>query len=72
MHVSAPSLAADWLICKATPSDNTERTARSGAVVETIFCQDHGMRSVDVPLHAVVYTHKSLHLVLCPGSHGDV
>ena len=37
MDVSAASLAPDWPVCKATPSDNTERTARSGAVVETIF-----------------------------------
>ena len=36
-HVSATSLAPDWPVHKATPSDNTERTARSGAVVETIF-----------------------------------
>ena len=46
MHVSAASLAPDWPVRKATPSDNTERTALSGAVVETIFCQDHGVRSV--------------------------
>ena len=37
MHVSAASLAPDWSVRKATPSDNTERTARSGAVVETIY-----------------------------------
>ena len=37
MHVSAASLAANWSVRKATPSDNTERTARSGAVVETTF-----------------------------------
>ena len=37
MHVSAASLAPDSSVRKATPSDNTERTARSGAVVETIF-----------------------------------
>ena len=37
MNVSAASLAPDSSVCKATPSDNTERTARSGAVVETIF-----------------------------------
>ena len=37
MHVSAASLAPDWSVHKVTPSDNTERTARSGAVVETIF-----------------------------------
>ena len=37
MHVSATSLAPDRPVRKATPGDNTERTARSGAVVETIF-----------------------------------
>ena len=37
MHVSATSLTPDWPVCKVTPSDNTERTARSSAVVETIF-----------------------------------
>ena len=37
MNVSAASLAPDSSVRKATPSDNTERTARSGAVVETIF-----------------------------------
>ena len=37
MHVSAASLAPDWSVRKATPRDNTEKTARSGAVVETIF-----------------------------------
>ena len=37
MQVSAASLAPDRPVRKATPSDNTERTARSGAVVETIF-----------------------------------
>ena len=47
MHVSAASLASDSSVRKATPSDNSERTARSGAVVETIFCQDHGVRSVE-------------------------
>ena len=36
MNVSATSLAPDSSVCKVTPSDNTERTARSGAVVETI------------------------------------
>ena len=36
MNVSAASLAPDSSVRKATPSDNTERTARSGAVVETI------------------------------------
>ena len=46
MNVSAASLAPDSSVRKATPSDITERTARSGAVVETIFCQDHGVRSV--------------------------
>ena len=48
MHVSAASLAPDWPAGKATPSDNTERTARSGAVVATIFCQDHGVSRVGV------------------------
>ena len=48
MNVSAASLAPDSSVRKATPSDITERTARSGAVVETIFCQDHGVRSVSV------------------------
>ena len=37
MNVSAASLAPDSSVHKATPSDITERTARSGAVVETIF-----------------------------------
>ena len=37
MHVSAASFAPDRPVHKATPSDNTERTARSGAVTETIF-----------------------------------
>ena len=37
MNVSAASLAPDSSVRKATPSDITERTARSGAVVETIF-----------------------------------
>ena len=37
MHVSAAWLAPDWPVRKATPSDNKERTARSGAAVETIF-----------------------------------
>ena len=37
MHVSAASLAPDRPVRKATPSNNTERTARSGAAVETIF-----------------------------------
>ena len=37
MNVSAASLAPDSSVCKATPSDITGRTARSGAVVETIF-----------------------------------
>ena len=37
MNVSAASLATDSSVRKATPSDITERTARSGAVVETIF-----------------------------------
>ena len=37
MNVSAASLAPDSSVRKAAPSDNTERTARSGAVVETIF-----------------------------------
>ena len=37
MHVSATWLAPDWPVCKATPSDNTERTARSIAVVEATF-----------------------------------
>ena len=37
MNVSATSLAPDSSVRKATPSDITERTARSGAVVETIF-----------------------------------
>ena len=37
LNVSAISLTPDWSVRKATPSDNTERTARSGAVVETIF-----------------------------------
>ena len=55
MHVSAASLAPDWPVGKATPSDNTERTARSGAVVETIFCQDHGVRSVTPPLRGSTY-----------------
>ena len=36
MNVSAASLAPDSSVRKATPSDITERTARSGAVVETI------------------------------------
>ena len=49
MNVSAASLAPDSSVRKATPSDITERTARSGAVVETIFCQDHGVRSVRPP-----------------------
>ena len=46
MNVSAASLAPDSSLRKATPSDITERTARSGAVAETIFCQDHGVHSV--------------------------
>ena len=50
MNVSAASLAPDSSVRKATPSDNTERTARSGAVVETIVCQDHGVRSVAICL----------------------
>ena len=33
----AASLAPDWPVRKTTPSDNTERTARSGEVVDTIF-----------------------------------
>ena len=37
MNVSAASLAPDSSVRKATPSDISERTARSGAVVETIF-----------------------------------
>ena len=37
MNVSAASLAPDSSVRKVTPSDNTERTARSGAVVETII-----------------------------------
>ena len=37
MNVSAASLAPDSSVRKVTPSDTTERTARSGAVVETIF-----------------------------------
>ena len=37
MNVSAASLAPDSSVRKETPSDITERTARSGAVVETIF-----------------------------------
>ena len=37
MNVSAASLASDSSVRKATPSDITERTARPGAVVETIF-----------------------------------
>ena len=37
MNVSAASLAPDLSVRKATPSDITERTVRSGAVVETIF-----------------------------------
>ena len=37
MNVSDASLAPDSSVRKATPSDITERTARSGAVVETIF-----------------------------------
>ena len=37
MHVSAASLAPDWPVHKATPSDNTERTACSGTMVETIY-----------------------------------
>ena len=37
MNVSAASLAPDSSVRKATPSDITERTARSGAVVETMF-----------------------------------
>ena len=36
MNVSTASLAPDLSVRKATPSDNMERTARSGAVVETI------------------------------------
>ena len=32
MHVYAASLAPDWSVRKATSSDNTERTPRSGAV----------------------------------------
>ena len=50
MNVSAASLAPDSSVRKATPSDITERTARSGAVVETIFCRDHGVRSVYVSM----------------------
>ena len=46
MHVSAALLAPHWPVHKVTPSDNTERTARSGTVVESIFCQDHGVCSV--------------------------
>ena len=49
MHISAASLAPDWSVRKATPSDNTERTAHSGTVVETIFCQDHGICSIPPP-----------------------
>ena len=37
VHISAASLAPDRPVRKATPSDNTERTARSGAVVETLY-----------------------------------
>ena len=37
MHVSATLLAPDWPVRKATPSDDTARTARSGTVVKTIF-----------------------------------
>ena len=37
MHVSAATLAPDWSVRKATPTDNTERTALSGAVDETIY-----------------------------------
>ena len=37
MHVSASLLTPDWSVRTATPSDNMERTARSGAVVETIY-----------------------------------
>ena len=40
MNVSAASLAPDSSVRKATPSDNTERTARSGAVVH---CARHGL-----------------------------
>ena len=50
MNVSAASLAPDSSVRKATPSDITERTAHSGAVVETIFCQDHGVRSVPITM----------------------
>ena len=53
MNVSAASLAPDSSVRKATPSDITERTARSGAVVETIFCQDHGVRSVNTEVYRV-------------------
>ena len=35
MHGSA-SLAPDWPVRKATPADDTARTARSGVVVETV------------------------------------
>ena len=77
MHISAASLAPDWSVRKVTPSDNTERTARSGAVVETIFCQDHDVRSVmhtvcsDViaelcmTLHCEAACGVDLFLVLC-------
>ena len=58
---SATSLAPDWPVHKATPSDNAERTARSGAVVETIFCGDHGVRSVamgsKLKFHCAVQVH---------------
>ena len=35
MHSSAASLAADWPVCKAPPSDDTASTGYSGAVVKT-------------------------------------
>ena len=70
MNVSAASLAPDSSVRKATPSDITERTARSGAVVETIFCQDHGVRSVanlilDALFHLVVLGGKLYICIAC-------
>ena len=53
MNVAAASLAPDSSVRKATPSDNTERTARSGAVVETIFLS-RPLRAQCRPLAAVI------------------
>ena len=70
MNVSAASLAPDSSVRKATPSDITERTARSGAVVETIFCQDHGVRSIIITQHVMFLTE--LQILICLGHAGHM